>query len=127
VDARQQTFLAAQGNREDRQKADALLLERSRKRLAKNMDTKILTSFIGAIAQIEEKIGRNLWGHNLSEDECSPEQLAWRKVWSEARTEILNNGNNQRRAAANEITQYEVKWNRCSVTLPVQRSNDDAE
>lgn len=127
MDAREQTALAAQSNRQDQKDGEARLCEQSRRRLQKIVETKLRTSFIGAIAEVEESIGRQLWGHGLPEDECSAEQLRWRAVWEATRKEILNNGNNQLRAANNELTQYDVKWNRCSVTLPVRGRNDGAE
>lgn len=120
MDLRRQTEIAGNCNREDRKRAGIKLSEQSRERLAKIVQTKIRTTFIGAIANIEESIGRDLWGHGLDQDECTKEQLKWRKVWEAARTEILNNGNNQLRAAMNELMNYDVTWKRHSVNMKVE-------
>lgn len=84
----------------------------SRQRLSKIIHRKIRTAFIGALARVESYIGEELWGHGLPEKDCTPEQKLWREVWEQCRTDILDNGNNQLRAADAEISQYDVKWNR---------------
>lgn len=96
-------------------------LEASRKRLLRIIQKKITTSFIGALAKMESFVGTTLWGHGKDECECTPDQLAWRDIWEECRTEILNNGNNQLRAVETEFEQYTIKWNRYQTVIPVDR------
>ena len=97
--------------------AEQRYLESSRKRLLKIVSKKNVTSFIGAIAKFEQFFGA-VWGHGVPDDQKTPEQLAWAAAWEQARTEILNNGNNQLRAVENEFAQYTVRWNRYSTVLP---------
>jgi hypothetical protein len=98
--------------------------EASRRRLARILKKKITTSFIGALARFETFFGPDIWGHGKPEEDCTPEQLAWREVWEQCRTEVLNNGNNQLRAVENEIVQYCVNWNRYQTTLSVKDSEE---
>jgi hypothetical protein len=95
-------------------------LEASKQRLLTILKKKLTTGFIGAIARFEEHIGRELWGHGKPESECTKEQLAWRAVWDDCRTEVLNNGNSQIRAIESEMGQYDVKWQRYRNVLPVR-------
>jgi hypothetical protein len=97
---------------------EARYSEASRKRLQDIFEKKCKTSFIGALSQFEQFFG-HLWGHGKSEDELTPNELAWRKTWNECRTAVLNNGNNQVRATHNEIQQYDVTWRRHERVLPV--------
>jgi len=91
--------------------------ESSRDRLLKLVQKKMRTSFIGALAKMEEFIGEKLWGHGKSRQECTEDELYWRDIWDECRTEILNNGNNQLRAVESEIAQYTMCWNRFQTVL----------
>ncbi len=85
--------------------------ESSQKRLLKILEKKLQTSFIGALSQFEQIFG-HLWGHNKDEDELTKQEREYRDLWVQARTNILNNGNNQLRAVQNELSQYTVSWNR---------------
>lgn len=90
----------------------------SKKRLAKIADTKVRTVFIGALAKFEEKFGF-LWGYG-QEAPLTPEQEELKELWIQCRTEVLNHGNNQRRALLNEIENQTVSWNRHHMSLPVK-------
>lgn len=92
---------------------------RSGERLNKSIEKKFRTTFIGAISIFEEVFGHK-WGHNLPEEKITPEQLKNRKLWEQVRTNILNNGNNQLRAAQSEISEYTVEWNRHQTNIPVK-------
>ena len=81
----------------------------SKKRLAKCIEKKCKTTMIGAIASFEEVFGV-LWGHG--NEQLSQEEQYWLEKWEEARTLVLNNGNNQIRAAMDEVDEYTVSWNR---------------
>ena len=87
-------------------------------RLSKIVETKLKTSFIGALSCFEEIFGF-LWGHE-ADGELDDEQLLMKELWEQARTAILNNGNNQIRACKNELEQYSIHWNRYQMTLPVK-------
>ena len=73
----------------------------SRKRLLTNVSTKFKTTMIGSLAAFEKRFG-HIW-------ESDP---AWRRIWEEVRTEILDLGNKNLRAAEQEISEYTVSWNR---------------
>lgn len=94
-----------------RRRNDERYKEHSKKRLMQNLRRKFNTTMIGALAQFEESFGE-LWGHGLALDELSKDQMYYRKKWEEVRTNILNNGNNQARAADDEIAQYTLTWNK---------------
>ena len=91
--------------------------KKSKDRLSSIIETKIKTSFIGAISQFEEDFGF-LWGHG--EEELEEDQRIMKEIWDKTRTSILNNGNNQIRAASNEIELYKINWERHTMQLPVK-------
>ncbi len=92
----------------------------SRERLRRNMETKIRTTMIGALSAVEQRFG-SLWGQGKPRHLLTEDELRWDEIKEVLRTEILNNGNNQLRAAAAEIGQYEVSWNRYQYDLPVEK------
>lgn len=84
---------------------------RSRETLKKHLTTKIRTTMIGSLDRFERFFGE-LWGHGKDEHDLSSEEIKNRQLWEVVRTEILNNGNNQIRAAMSEIDEYTVKYNK---------------
>ena len=66
---------------------------------------------IGALDSFEAEFG-DQWGHGLDIEDLTPEQIEKRKVWNAVRTDILNKGNNQLRAAQEEIAQYTMTWDK---------------
>ncbi len=94
-------------------------LDVSKNQLHNQIKKKLETSFIGALSQVEMNFG-DLWGHGLSEDELTSEQLAYRELWDICRSAILDNGNNQVRAIQNELKQYTVRWDRYKLNLPTK-------
>lgn len=82
----------------------------SRERLKRTSTKKFKTSFIFPISEFETAFGLELWGHGLPEDQISSIQKANRKRWQQVRTNILNNGNIQRRAMEAEIDLHEVRF-----------------
>jgi hypothetical protein len=88
----------------------------SRERLRRNIETKIRTTMIGALSLMEAKFG-HLWGQGKPRTQLTDQELAMEELKDELRTEILNNGNNQLRAAIAEIGQYDVTWNRYQYSL----------
>lgn len=83
--------------------------DNSKKRLISIIEKKFKTTMIGSLATFEETFGY-LWGHG--EQSLSEEQAEFRRMWDEVRTEILNKGNNQLRAAQDEIASYTMTWDK---------------
>lgn len=81
----------------------------SQKRFIDNITKKFNTTMIGAIAEIEKCFGE-LWGHGKDEQDLNKSEREWRKRFTLLRTAILNNGNNQLRAAINEVGEYTIAW-----------------
>ena len=90
--------------------------ESSKKRLINNVEKKFKTTMIGSLASFEKYFGE-LWGHGG--EDLTPEELRFRELWEQARTEILNNGNSQLRIAQEEIAQYSMTWNRYHIDFLV--------
>ena len=86
-------------------------LKHSNEQLQRHIKKKIKTTMIGALAKFEEYFG-HLWGHDKPDNEITDDQREMGDVWEEVRTEVLNNGNHQSRAAMEEIGQYTVKFNK---------------
>lgn len=95
--------------------------ENSKKRLLTNIDKKFKTTIIGSLAVFEDFFGE-LWGHGIRVDDLTEEQQTFRKLWLEARSKILDNGNSNLRAAQSEIAQYTMTWDRYITELMVMPS-----
>lgn len=102
-------FKTTRLRKELQEKNKRIYQEESKKKLKKNVEKKMKTTFIGAIDKIEKKFG-HLWAKN-QKDLNSSERL-WRGLWEELRKEILDQGNNQLRAALSEIDEYQIEWNK---------------
>lgn len=96
-------------------------LDACRKRLANIAEIKIKTSFIGALDAFEKEFG-DLWG--FGEPQTDKEQEYYDK-WQIARTNVLNNGNNQLRALLNDISNNIIEWNRYSTTFINKESQNE--
>lgn len=88
----------------------------SKKQLMRNIERKFKTTMIGALARFEKKFGF-LWGQG--KDELTEQELKYKQLWDEARTEILDNGNNQLRIAQEEIAQYTLSWEKYKADFKV--------
>jgi hypothetical protein len=93
-------------------------LDESKRRLAKIMETKLKTAFIGALSHFEQEFGF-LWGHE-QQDPLTEEQEFMKEIWDRTRTSVLNNGNNQIRAVRSEIENHSIEWKRHQIQLPVK-------
>lgn len=92
--------------RKEAQKTNELKYrENTKQQLLQNLEKKFKTTMIGALARFEENFGE-LWGHGKTK--LTEVEEEWREIWDETRTEILNNGNNQLRAAQDELAAYSV-------------------
>jgi hypothetical protein len=99
-------------------------LEACRRRLDSIISKKIRTTFIGAIAKVEESLGF-LWGHGKNEADLTPDEAEMAAVWNQVRTDILNIGNNQLRGAQTEIAQHVVSWNRYQTNFVIKTEDND--
>ena len=97
----------------------------SKDRLNKIAKKKIQTTMIGALSTIEKSFGF-LWGHESNEP-LSPEQEHMKSLYEEVRSEVLDRGNNQARNLEAELAQYDVKWLRYQLNLPVVPRNEEEE
>tara|TARA_Y100000034_G_C6799357_1_gene358546 strand:- start:63 stop:449 length:387 start_codon:yes stop_codon:yes gene_type:complete len=92
----------------------------SRRQLSLMLTKKFKTTMIGALAAFEEGFG-HFWGHNKPFDELNEEESKLNGIWEDTRTEILNNGNSQLRAALEEINHYDLNWNQYYTELVVKQ------
>lgn len=113
-----QAQIALNKRRVAQEKAEHIYRENSRKRLVSILDQKFKTTMIGAIARFEEAFGE-LWGHR--DNSPSIEQLKFRRIWDEVRKDILDNGNKQRRAAHDEVSQYTMSWDKYKTEFIVRK------
>jgi hypothetical protein len=107
-------------NMKEQQKTDKdyRYKDSSKKRLLTNIDKKFKTTIIGSLAVFEEYFG-HLWGHGTEVEELSEREKEFRKLWLEARSKILDNGNSNLRAAQSEIAQYTMTWDRYVTELMI--------
>ena len=101
--------------RDDKYRSD------SKDRLSKILKKKVETTMIGALSSIEEHLGF-LWegdGETLT-----TEQQMMHDVYQRVRSEILDKGNTQARNMDSELSQYDVKWLKYSVTIPVKNIDE---
>ena len=93
-------------------------LDASRERLKTACLKKIDTTMIGALDAIEKELSELI-------GDCShADQIMLKEAFLRARSKILDNGNNQKRAISDEIRHYIVDWQMYTVTLPVKSKND---
>ncbi len=90
----------------------------SQNRLRQNVGKKIQTTMIGALSSFEEQFGK-LWGIGVDGD-LTDEQKMFKELWEKTRTDVLNKGNKQFRAAMEEISEYTTEWNKYKATLIVR-------
>ena len=93
----------------------------SKERLAKILKKKVQTTMIGALSSIEEHFGF-LWDSN---GELSEQQKLMYDLYQKLRSEILDKGNTQARNVDAELSQYDIKWLRYSVNIPVRENKSE--
>jgi len=96
----------------------------SKNTLKRHMETKFRTTMIGALSKFEKIFG-DLWGHGLPDSDLSETQRKFKEKWQLARTEILNNGNNQMRAALSEIDNNTIKYNKSQYNFLIKQDNQE--
>jgi hypothetical protein len=82
-------------------------------RLEDVINSKLRTTMIGAIASIESHFAE-LINHSK-----------YRAIFDETRKEILDLGNKQMRNMSSELDNYDVSWNKWSITLTPYRKERD--
>lgn len=90
--------------------------EDSENRLKESIERKFRTTFIGALSAFEEEFGY-LWGRGLPLNKLTDAEHQERLAWDRVRTNVLNNGNNQMRAAHDEISQHSIERDKYRVSL----------
>ena len=97
--------------------------EISKTRLYEISRKKIQTTMIGALDTIEKSFGF-LWE---AAGELTPEQSQLKKIFEEARSQILDRGNAQMRNLKAEFVNYDINWKKYSLTLPVVNKKEGEE
>ena len=89
----------------------------SKHRLSKILRKKIETTMIGALSSIEEHFGF-LWAEDSPHSD--EEKASMLDLYNKVRSEILDKGNTQSRNVDAELAQYEVKWQKYTMVIPVK-------
>jgi hypothetical protein len=89
-------------------------VDEHKSRLNKTIDSKIVTTMIGALAAVEEGFA-SVWDQDHAD------------LFQEVRKKILDLGNQQKRKIAEDLDNYDVKWNKFSITMPVISRRDRNE
>ena len=95
--------------------------ENSKRRLMANIGKKFQTTMIGSLSKFEEEFGY-FWGNDKDYSEKTKQEKELFDKWQNVRTAILNNGNNQSRAAMDEMNQYTISWNKFHTEFIVKRN-----
>ena len=99
-----------------KQQRDDKYKQESRDRLSKILKKKVETTMIGALSSVEQNFGY-LWNNG---QQMTAEQERLYDLYQKIRSEILDRGNSQSRNIDVELSQYEVKWLRYSLNIPVR-------
>ena len=92
----------------------------SKDRLSKILKKKIQTTMIGALSTIEESFGF-LWE---SDDQPAEQKQLMKDLYDKVRSQILDKGNHQARNIDAELAQYDVKWLKYQMTMPVTQKEE---
>ena len=90
----------------------------SKDRLSKILKKKVQTTMIGAISSIEDHFSF-LW--NAEDSEMTEEKKFMYEAFQKVRSEILDKGNTQARNVDAELNQYEIRWMKYSMDIPVKK------
>ena len=94
----------------------------SRDRLSKILKKKIETTMIGALSSIEEHLGF-LW--DAKDGQLTEHQVYMKDLYQKVRSEILDKGNTQARNVDAELSQYDVKWLKYTIKMPVIKQTEE--
>jgi hypothetical protein len=118
-------FKLRQQHDQNKARNEAKFKELSKKRLLNSIITKMRTIMIGSLARFESEMG-HLWGVG-KRTPLSPEEAKMAAIWQKIRTEILDLGNNNMRAAEQEIAQYTMSWERNKTDLIIIQPGNKGE
>jgi hypothetical protein len=104
--------------RDDKYKLD------SKNRLSKILKKKVETTMIGALSSIEDHFSF-LW--ESQDSELTNEQKIMYDLFQKVRSEILDKGNTQARNVDAELAQYDIKWLRYSINIPVNNPKEEQD
>ena len=94
----------------------------SRDRLSKILKKKIENTMIGALSSIEEHLGF-LW--DAKDGQLTEDQVYMKDLYQKVRSEILDKGNTQARNVDAELSQYDVKWLKYTIKMPVIKQTEE--
>ena len=94
----------------------------SRDGLSKILKKKIETTMIGALSSIEEHLGF-LW--ETKDGQLTEDQVYMKDLYQKVRSEILDKGNTQARNVDAELSQYDVKWLKYTIKMPVIKQTEE--
>ena len=94
----------------------------SRDRLSKILKKKIETTMIGALSSIEEHLGF-LW--ETKDGQLTEDKVYMKDLYQKVRSEILDKGNTQARNVDAELSQYDVKWLKYTIKMPVIKQTEE--
>ena len=94
----------------------------SKDRLSKILRKKVETTMIGALSSVEEHFSF-LWVNENGAQ--TPEQKIMHDLFQKVRSEILDKGNTQARNVDAELSQYDVKWLRYTVEMPIANQSQE--
>tara|TARA_R110002020_G_scaffold81192_5_gene202002 strand:+ start:305 stop:664 length:360 start_codon:yes stop_codon:yes gene_type:complete len=110
-------------NRSDyKQQRDDQFKVDSRDRLSKIIRKKIETTMIGALSSVEEHFGF-LWA--TDDGQLTEEQRYMKEAYQKIRSEILDKGNTQARNVDAELAQYDIKWLKYTMEIPVVNKDNN--
>jgi len=95
----------------------------SKQKLETNMEKKIKTTMIGALATFEDYFAE-LWGYDKPYNKLTEEEQHYRDMWEDVRNDVLNKGNHQSRLALTELQEYDVTWNKHKVEFKIGNDNE---
>jgi hypothetical protein len=75
--------------------------------LSNSLGKKFDTTMIFALAEFEECFGY-IWGFGKDKSELTEKEISNAALWEEARKNILDNGNHQKRKAKKELERYQI-------------------
>jgi len=111
----------------EKRKADLVkdeeYLKQSKQRLIKIATQKLRTTMIGALSAIEKHFGFCMGFNEFGQDggkNLTPEEKHMKDIYDDLRSEILDVGNGQIRNLETELQQYEIKWERFQINLPIK-------
>lgn len=94
-----------------------------KQKLGNDVERKIKTTMVGALASFEENFGY-LWGHDKPENEpLTEDEEANLANWEYIRNEILDRGHSQIRAIKHELENYDIEWQRYKYHFKFRRED----